>query len=230
MRAFRAAVRRGSDVVEADVQLSRDGVPVLVHDLTLTRTTDAEHVFPTRAPWRVADFTWEELRRLDAGAWKGPAFAGEQIPSLEQLLRLAGRTGVGVLLDVKSPELYPGIGPAVIRELAAVPRLWGSGRVVVQSFDLEWVQRMQVTCPGVRVGVLGQPAVGDLQSLRSWASHVNPHFRGLDRDFVAAAQDHGLTVLTWTVDRIEDIAAMLAMGVDGIVTNKPARLRQVLDR
>ena len=230
MRAFRAAVRRGCDVVEADVHLSRDGVPVLIHDLTLSRTTDVEHVFPSRAPWRVADLTWAELRRLDAGAWKGLPFAGEQIPSLEQLLRLADRTGVGVLLDVKSPELYPGIGPALIRELAAVPRLWGSGRVVVQSFDQEWVRRMRATCPGVLVGVLGQPDTGDLQSLRTWgASHVNPHFRGLDHGFVAEAQDNGLTVLTWTVDRIEDLTAMLAMCVDGIITNKAARLLHLLD-
>lgn len=228
MRAFRAAIRRGCDVVEADVQLSCDGVPVLIHDLTLGRTTDAERVYPSRAPWHVGDFTWAELRRLDAGAWKGPAFAGEQIPSLEQLLRLAYRQGVGVLLDVKSPHLYPGIGPILARELAAVPAM--AGRVEVQSFDIEWAQRMKVCCPGVRLGVLGQPDPADLPELRGWASFVNPHYRGLESGFVGAAQEVGLSVLTWTVDRHDEIAAMLDLGVDGIVTNRPARLRQLLDQ
>ena len=85
-----AAVQEGiadnADFVEIDVQRSKDGELVVIHDNTLTRTTNVEEVFPDRPSYRVGDFTLAELKQLDAGSWKGSEFAGEQIPTLQEVL------------------------------------------------------------------------------------------------------------------------------------------------
>lgn len=86
LAAVRPGVEQGADLVEIDVQRSADGALVVMHDTTLARTTDVEEVFPDRAPWDVGDFTLAELRLLDAGSWFGHEFAGEPVPTLEQVL------------------------------------------------------------------------------------------------------------------------------------------------
>ena len=95
LAAVRRAVQLGADMVEVDVQRTCDGVLVLMHDATLTRTTDAADVLPDRAPWSVADLAYAEVRRLDAGRWMSPRFAGERVPTLVEVLRLLDGTGRG---------------------------------------------------------------------------------------------------------------------------------------
>jgi len=80
LAAVRLAIRHDSDVVENDIQRTRDGELVIIHDTTLDRTTDVEQVFPARAPWNVGDFTLGEIKRLDAGSWFAPRFAGQEVP------------------------------------------------------------------------------------------------------------------------------------------------------
>src|SRR5688572_7762400 len=81
LAAIRAAITLEVDSVELDVQRARDGALVLMHDTSLVRTTNARKVFPHRAPWNVADFDYDDLMRLDAGAWKHESFSGEPIPT-----------------------------------------------------------------------------------------------------------------------------------------------------
>jgi len=131
--ALRLAARQGADAFEIDVQETRDHELILMHDSTLARTTDAETVFPDRSPWRVADFTLDEIRRLDAGSWFGAAFAGERVPTLAEALRAMRGTDLGLLLEIKAPQLYPGIDRRTVREL----RLSWVGPLVVQSVYLE---------------------------------------------------------------------------------------------
>ena len=136
LAAVRRAVQLGADMVEVDVQRTHDGVLVLMHDATLTRTTDAALVFPDRAPWSVADFSYADLRRLDAGGWMSSRYAGEPVPTLLDVLRLLQGTRTGLLLEVKMPELHPGIAADVVSTLHAVPgvldRGLSEGRLVVQ--------------------------------------------------------------------------------------------------
>ena len=111
----------GATAVEIDVHRSRDGALVVMHDGTLARTTDVERQLPGRGPWRVADLTSDEIARLDAGSWHDPAYVGERVPLLRDVLELLRRTGTGLLLEVKKPELYPGIESDLATELRAVP-------------------------------------------------------------------------------------------------------------
>lgn len=235
LAAIRGALRLGVDSIELDVQRSRDGALVLVHDTTLARTTDARMLYPRRAPWSVADFDHDELMRLDAGGWKGPAWAGEQIPTLRQALVLAGRSATDLLLELKAPQLYPGIVGDVVAELRRTPDddrggTEGTCSVVVQSFDVAAMQALKDRAPEVAVGVLGAPARSELPALARWADQVNPHHWSVDRSYVDAVHTHGMECLAWTVNRSFAMRRALDLGFDGIITNEPLRLSEAMAR
>ena len=225
LSAIRQAVELGSDLVEVDVQRTRDGALVLAHDADLTRTTDAPRVLPRRAPWRIADLTYDELLRLDAGSWFSPAYAGEPVPTLDQALDLLTLSDTGLQLEVKQPCLYPGIAADVAAALRSRP----PPRVVVQSFDHDVARDIAGLAPSVPVGLLGHPPVRRLAAVAEWAWQVNPRHRRATAAYVDAIHAAGLDCLVWTVDRPADMERALALGVDGVITNRPDVLRRVLD-
>ena len=225
LSAIRQGVELGSDLVEVDVQRTRDGALVLVHDANLARTTDAERVLPRRSPWRVSDLTHDEILRLDAGSWFSPAYAGERIPTLDQALDLLVLADTGLQLEVKQPDLHPGIAADVATALRSRP----TPRVVVQSFDPEVAHDVARLAPLVPVGLLGHPTVRRLAAVAEWAWQVNPRHRRATAAYVDAVHAAGLDCLVWTVDRPADMQRALALGVDGVITNRPDLLRRVLD-
>lgn len=234
LASIRGALALGVDSIELDVQRSRDGALVLIHDTTLARTTNARVRYPGRAPWNVADFDYDELRQLDAGAWKGPGFAGERIPTLEQAIELVRPSRTGLLLELKAPALYPGIVTDLVGTLRATPGvldgLVAGRRLVVESFDFAAMKAHKTRAPEVPVGLLGSPARDNLPALGSWADQVNPHHWSVDRSYVEEVHRHGMGCLVWTVNRSSAMRRALGLGVDGIITNGPARLARVLDR
>ena len=233
LAAFRLGVEQGSDLIEADVQRSKDGVLVLIHDTTLSRTTDVEQVFPTRAPWRVEDFTYEEIRRLDAGSWFSEDYAGERVPTMTEMVQLIRPTRAGILMELKSPALYPGIEEQVAEEFASFPGYVQSAvraqRLVVQSFDWDSMARYHEVQPSVPVGLLGRPAEARLPELSTWADQINPNFRTYDAAYVDNVHQLGMEVHAYTVNRPEDMHLVLDRGVDGLITNFPDVLEDVLD-
>jgi glycerophosphoryl diester phosphodiesterase len=231
LAAVRAAVEAGADLVEVDVQRTRDGALVLMHDTTLVRTTNVRRVFPGRAPWRVSDFTLDEIRRLDAGSWRSVAFAGEAVPTLPGLLDAVRATSTGLLLELKAPGLDPGIVTDVVATCAAVPGFVESsvaaGRLVVQSFDFVAMKDHKTQAPLVPVGLLGRPAVANLPALSTWADQVNPCHFTVDRGYVERVQQLGMQCLVWTVDGSRATKRALRLGVDGVITNRPEALQRV---
>ena len=232
LAAVRAAATLGADMVEVDVRRTRDGALVVVHDATLGRTTDAPRVLPSQAPWRVADLTLDEVRRLDAGSSHSPVHAGEPVPTLAEVLDLAGDLGLGVQLELKSPSSSPGM----VGDLLADLRSWAvrsAGRrlpaVAVQSFDVAGLKELAARAPHVRVGVLGTPPASHLPVLGGWAHQVNPRHVTVDRAYVDRVHDAGMGCLVWTVDRPWAMRRALRLGVDGVITNRPDLLRSVLD-
>jgi glycerophosphoryl diester phosphodiesterase len=223
--AVHRAVLDGADLVEVDVQRSRDGALVLIHDTTLHRTTDARLRFPRRGPWRVGDFTLDELRQLDAGAWWSPLHAGERIPTLDDLFDALRGTGVGVQLELKAPAAQPG----VVQELAAFLDGQPAGTdVVVQSFDFAAMKELKTRVPEVPVGLLGRPARANLAALATWADQVNPSHRAVDRAYVEKLHDLGLECRVWTVDRSQSMRRAVRLGVDGVITNRPDAFNRLL--
>jgi glycerophosphoryl diester phosphodiesterase len=233
LAAVRRAVELGADMVEIDVRRSKDGALVLMHDATLTRTTDVQRVFPRRAPWRVGDFTYDELKRLDAGSWRASAFEGERVATLDEALDVTGPSRTGLLLELKSPELYPGIVADVVAQMRDLRRLvdpaLAEGRMVVQSFDVAAMKEHKTLAPSVPVGLLGTPSRANLPALGTWADQVNPSHFSVDKGYVDQVHRAGMECLVWTVDRPPAMRRALRIGVDGVITNRPNSLKRLLE-
>jgi glycerophosphoryl diester phosphodiesterase len=237
LAAAQAAADLDAAWVETDVQRTADGELVLMHDTTLARTTDAEEVFPGRAPWNVSDFTADEITRLDAGSWFGEEFAGEPVPTLSGFVDELAANGQQLLLEIKSPGLYPGIEEEVLAELAAEGWLDEEApgeRLVIQSFDEDSVRTVHELDPEVKTGFLGTPDPTDLPAYAEFTDQINPAYADLTAGYVARVQSlagpHGepLEVSTWTVDDADTAAEVTQLGVDGIITNLPDVVRDAI--
>jgi glycerophosphoryl diester phosphodiesterase len=232
LAAVRAAVALGADAVEVDLHRTGDGALVVVHDHTLTRTTDIARRLPGRAGCRVGELTHDEVRALDAGSWFSPSYAGERVPLLTEVLDLLRGSGTGLLLEVKDPASYPGIEADVataLREASTGGSPTGR-HVVVESFDHASMLRLKQIVPSVPVGLLGAPPRRLLPRLAGWADQVNPAARWLRRCYVDAVHDAGLDCQPWTVDDPAAMARLAHLGVDGVITNRPDLLDHVLQR
>jgi glycerophosphoryl diester phosphodiesterase len=236
-----ASVDRAAELgirwVENDVQRTRDGELVVIHDDNLRRTTDAEEVFPGRAPWKVKDFTVAEIARLDAGSWFSPAYAGARVPTLEQFVHRLERHHQKLLLEIKNPELYPGIERQTLKVLSNegwLDRPHRAGRLIVQSFSADSVRTVHELKPGVKTGLLGTPRVSDLLECAEFVDQINPSYSSLSPAYVSSVQafdgPHGrpMEVFAWTVDDARTAHRAAAYGVDGIITNRPDVVRQAV--
>ena len=222
--AFQLAGKLGADGFELDVQETKDHALVLMHDTTLSRTTDVERIFPGRAPWRVGDFTLAEIRKLDAGSWFADKYDGEPVPTLEETLHEMDGSGLSLLLEIKEPALYPGIEGRVADELRRNTSWLSSGQLIVQSFSWASMRTFHRAMPDVPIGLLGTPSVADLPKLAAYASHINPPYGNLSTQYVRRVHSLGMAVFAWTVDNPDTIRRLIAYGVDGIITNKPDTL------
>jgi glycerophosphoryl diester phosphodiesterase len=211
LAAFRRALIAGADGIELDVHLSADGVPVVIHDDALERTTDGHGA--------VAAHPLDVLQSLDAGSWFAPQFAGEPLPTLEETLcLLAGRLRLN--LEVKDTRA----GMAVLELLRQFPQ----AEAVVSSFDHRLLARLRRVAPDLALAVLAESdwhlALGRARTLRASAFH--PRADLVSRSLLAACRALRLPVFAWTVDDPGEARRLVRLGVDGLFTNDPAALRQ----
>jgi len=234
LAAVDKAAELGVEWVENDVQRTKDGELVVIHDDNLKRTTDAEEVFPGRSPWKVKDFTAAEIARLDAGSWFGPEFAGARVPTLQQFLDRTESHRQKLLLEIKNPSLYPGIEQQVLKVLGDEGWLDAShlaGRLIVQSFSADSVRAVHDLLPTVKTGFLGTPSVADLSRYAAFADQINPSYTTVSPGYVSSVHafdgPHGgpLEVFTWTVNDADTARQVAGYGVDGIITNSPDVVR-----
>jgi glycerophosphoryl diester phosphodiesterase len=234
--AIDKAAKLGFTWVENDVQRTKDGELVVLHDDSLQRTTNVEDVFPGRAPWKVRDFTAAEIARLDAGSWYSPAYAGARVPTLKQYMRRVEHNHEKLLLEIKNPELYPGIEQQTLKLLGNEGWLDGKHlrRLVVQSFSADSVRTVHQLKPAVTTAYLGKPSVAKLRGFARFADLVNPSVGSLTRGYVSTVHGfhgpHGrpLGVFAWTVDDAATARKAAGYGVDGVITNKPDVVRAAL--
>ncbi|RLL66291.1 glycerophosphodiester phosphodiesterase family protein [Streptomyces sp. Z26] len=238
LAAVDKAAALGIRWVENDVQRTRDGKLVVIHDTTLDRTTDAEEVYPDRAPWNVGDFTAAEIAKLDAGSWFGKKYAGTKVPTLKQYLARVGKHDRKLLLELKEPGRYPGIEAQTLKELSNEGWLDADhvdGKLIVQSFDAGAVANVHLLKPAVKTGFLGKPDVDDLGTYALFTDQINPSSSTLTKDYVDAVHAvrgaHGkpMQVLTWTVNDAKGARAAAKAGVDGIISNFPDVVRDALE-
>lgn len=214
LAAFEAAVADGADGIEMDIHLSRDGVPVVIHDETLDRTTDG------CGP--VAAASLAQLKRLDAGGWFAAAFAGEPVPTLETVLATFGGR---VRLNLELKEFRAGL--VVLELLGHYPE----ADIVVSSFDLELLCRLRAVDSRLPLAVLcdsgsWRRALVTARDLRACAFHLA--VGQVCRPLVAACARAGLPVSVWTVDCPEQARSLVRTGVAGLFTNAPGLLDSAL--
>ena len=219
--AFVLGADQGAAFVEIDVQRTKDGQLVVLHDLTLERTTDAARLFPDRgrpAPddekqelhWWLDDFTLAEVQQLDAGAWFDPKFAGTRIPTFDETIRaVKGRTGL--FIELKSPERYPGIEAQMMAELEAhglhLPGADAATPIAIQSFtvpSIELLSTMGTTLPlhvlfGARDADMWLSNEG-LDRIRGFATGISPEKPTLETHAAGwqRATELGLPITPWT--------------------------------
>ncbi|GHC21719.1 MULTISPECIES: glycerophosphodiester phosphodiesterase [Streptomyces rochei group] len=238
LAAVDKAAELGIRWVENDVQRTRDGELVVLHDDNLRRTTDVEEVFPDRSPWKVKDFTAAEIARLDAGNWFDSRYAGARVPTLEQYLERVEHNHQKLLLELKNPQLYPGIEQQTLKVLANegwLDRWHVADRLVVQSFSADSVRTVHELKPAVRTGVLGTPPVSDLPEYAEFADQINPSHGSLSMSYVSSVHaftgPHGrpMEVFAWTVDDADTARRVAGYDVDGVISNRPDVVREAMD-
>jgi glycerophosphoryl diester phosphodiesterase len=216
LASFRRAVELGADAVEFDLHRTRDGRFAVIHDDTVDRTTNGQG--PVHA------YGFDELRRLDAGSWKAPEFAGERIPSFEEVIQSLPER-ILLFAELKSGSAR---APGIEEDLAHFLRERDAlERVRVSSFDHRALARLRQFLPELQTGALFTCLPVDLVGLAQdcGAQALHPNFHHLTADAVGEAHAAGLAVNTWTVNEPRDIAAVRAWGVDGMFSDFPDRLR-----
>ena len=200
------AVARGlrcADRVEVDVRLSRDGVPVVIHDPAVDRTTDGRGL--------VREIPLPDLRRLDAGK-------GERIPILQEVLDLVGHRG-GVVVEAKEEETVP--------QICQLLQGYGLGDVMVVSFHASAVIEAKELLPGVATGLIVSGPEGDPveMAIRAGAGMVLPRQDLLTEALVRHAHEKGIRVISWTINTAEEARRAVALGADGFATDDPCAAR-----
>lgn len=211
--SFQRAKELGAEGVEFDVHRTRDGHLVVIHDPDLARTTDGQGL--------IRSLTLEEIRAVDAGAWKDEAFRGERVPTLAELVEAYPDL---LFLELKAGSThYPGIEADVVRVLRETGAL---ARTQVSSFDHKALLLLHQLEPTLATAMLHScnllDPVGMAQALGCTALHPSWHW--VTPEYVAEAHAAGLQVNTWTVNEPWLIAHMRALGVDGIMSDYPERL------
>lgn len=222
LSAFLLAAEMGADGAELDVQLSQDGELVVIHDFTVDATTSGSG--------RVAGHTLAELKRLDAGSWFDRAFAGEKIPTLQEVIDAVGDRLL-LNIEIKTSRLLDNaLVDAVIR-IVEENRLLE--RVILSSFSPGALWRARRRHPGLLLGLLYSPDM-PLVLRRAWSrvlvrpDALHPYYLTVDRAYMRWARKHDYRVNTWTVDDPGDMWQLVRMGVDTVITNRPDLFAQVL--
>jgi glycerophosphoryl diester phosphodiesterase len=203
LAGVREALRFGVDAIEIDVQASADGVPVLMHDLTVDRSTNGSG--------QVAKLSLEELRTLDAG--------GEPVPTLAEVLEITGGRAL-LVVEIKQPGIEELIA-GVVRERQAL------GDVMVWSFFPQALEGMRKVEPRIPAALLVSP-----ESLPRWPhmrelavrtglQAVSVFFAGINEEIARDCRRSGLALYAWTVDSEQEMRRLIALGLDGVCTNFP---------
>ncbi len=229
--AFRKALDDGAEGIEFDVRLSKDGVPIVFHDSTLTRICGIKK--------KVSKVSFAELKSLDAGSWfneksgvpTNERFSRERIPSLNEVLSFLDGFPGKIYIELKGKETHiNSIADSVCEEIRISGLL---PQIIVKSFNLDGVARVREVCANVKVAALFAPKVKTLLKKEKRlinianeikADRLSLHFSLASRKLLKRAAKNGLPVTIWTADNPRWVSRAIQLGIDHIITNNPARL------
>jgi glycerophosphoryl diester phosphodiesterase len=220
MAAFKKALEQGATGIETDVQMTKDGQLVLIHDEGLLRTTGHDAL--------VQEVTLAEVQALDAGSWYSPTYRGEQVPTLVQLFELVKQTGTIINVELKNSIIfYEGLEQKVIE---CIRQYDMTERVIISSFNHYSLVAFHKLAPEVKTGVLYMEGLYQpwqyAQNLGAQALHA--HKEAVTKAWVTEAKAHGIVYYPFTVNDPEEMKKLIAFGVAGIITDYPDRLTELL--
>ena len=254
--AYKLAMEHKADFVEPDLGVTKDNVLVCLRDDTLERTTNVAEVFPNRVSklemrqpgphWLALDFTVAEIKRLDAGKWFKPEYAGQRVPTFQEMIELVrSRPGTGIYPELKSPELYTSRNIDQVKLFVEQVKKNGLEKpeslkvmpLIIQSFDEEAIRRVSKDLPTIpRVFLTSRDedvTEARLKELKTFATGIAPEKRlvAAHPEMVKLAHDLGLTVTCWTfrADEKTSFASvkdemsnfLYTLGIDALFTNNP---------
>lgn len=222
LAAFRVGASHGFRVFECDVKLSADGVPFLLHDATLQRTSSGHGI--------AGALDWSELARLDAGGWHSRAYAGEPLPSLAAIAAFCLRNGHALNIEIKpTPGTEAATGRAVALEAA---RLWSGAAVppLLSSFEPEALRAAQAAVPQLpRALLLDSLRAGWFDEARALGCvGVVTNYAVMDAGVLAQVHGAGMRALVYTVNDPAEVLRLVGMGIDGIITDAVDRFSPTL--
>lgn len=209
-------------MIELDVQLSRDEQLVVMHDRELERTTNGHGA--------VGSHTLAEIKALDAGGWFGPQFVGETVLTLPEVLALVGNAA-RLNVEVKAPRAdWPVLAPRLIATLDSYQALEST---IISCFEPDALSAVRERSDRAQLGLLWQTA--DFDDAWRWAKaldavSIHPLWLLVTSEVLHAAHVRALKVMTWTVNEIAVMNALVRQGVDGIISDFPERLRAANDK
>lgn len=216
---YRKVMELNVDMLEIDVHLTKDQHLVVIHDETIDRTSNGKG--------RIADYTLSQLKTFDFGSYKDSKFKGEQIPTLDEVIELCLMFKKKLLIEIKKPNLYPGIE----RKLLAMLKNWGihSSQVIIQSFDISCIEQLCELCCEYELGVLCSKRKywykkPNYLRISQIANYVNPNYALVSRRFVEEAHRYHLKVMSYTVNKSSIAKKLLKYGVDGLITDEPENI------
>jgi glycerophosphoryl diester phosphodiesterase len=216
LAAFRLAMAMGAEMCELDVQQTADDRLVVMHDDTLNRTTNGKG--------NLWEMTLAELQQYDAGGWFDPRFAGEKLPALEEVIALV-RGKMKLNFEVKMHGHERNLAALIV---ATIRRERFEQECVVTSFDWKMADAIKTLAPDLPVGyIFGWREFAE-EAFDGPTDVLSTHYSLVDAAFLSRARDAGKKVFVWTVNYKWLMRRLLKLGVDGIITNYPERLREIM--
>ena len=220
MLSFEKAIEMGCTGIETDVQVTKDDVLVLIHDEMVNRTTNGDGF--------VADYTYGELNKLDAGSWKGKEFAGIKIPTVEELIYLVQDKNIIINFEMKNGiVIYEDIEKKLI-DLIFKHKM--EHKVILSSFNHYSIAKCKKISKTINTGILYMEGLYKPYNYAKTvgANAIHPDFHTLNSDLVRAVKKHNTQINVFTVDDEENMKSFFYMKVDGIITNFPDKLYKIM--
>jgi len=216
LAAFRLAMEMGAEMCELDVQQTADDRLVVMHDDTLERTTNGKG--------NLWEMTLPELQTYDAGSWFTPRYAGEKLPTLEQVIELV-RGKMKLNIEVKIHGHERNIAQLVVD---TIRREKFADECLITSFDWKVADQIKEIAPDLKVGYIFGRKEFSPEVFAGQVDLLSAHYSLVNANFLARARAAGKKVHVWTVNYKWLMRRLLKLGVDGIITNYPDRLREVM--
>ncbi|TVQ02531.1 MAG: hypothetical protein EA359_11475 [Balneolaceae bacterium] len=226
MAAFHLAHRLQADMIELDVQLSSDGIPVVFHDSKLDKKTNGTG--------RISNYSLEELKMLDAGSWFSDAFAGERIPRLAEVLNWA-KDKILVNIEIKPEAVSDDAKDGIEKKTTVLVKDFGmENEVIISGFDYRTIRRVKEFMPAVHTGLLYHREVSkgsDYDKLvqQNKADFFHCSWREIGERQAKLLNNANVPFLIYTLNSTKLMKKMIRIGASGIFTDKPGLLRRLIN-